>query len=87
MTNEILRDLINTGKVASFIDDIIVDTEEKEGYNEMAEKVIQRIEENDLYVKLEKYKWKVREVGFLGVVIRKEGIKMEEEKVKMVLQW
>jgi len=38
-------------------------------------------------VKLEKCKWKVREVGFLGVVIGLEGIKMEEEKVKEVLDW
>jgi len=29
----------------------------------------------------------VREVGFLGVVIGLEGIKMEEEKVKGVLDW
>ena len=49
--------------------------------------VIKRLEENDLYVKPEKCKWKVREVGFLGVVIRLEGIKMEEEKVKGVLEW
>jgi len=45
------------------------------------------LEENDLYVKLEKCRWKVREVGFLGVVIELEGIKMEEEKVKGVLEW
>ena len=32
MMNEILRDLINTGKVASFIDDVIVGTEEKKGH-------------------------------------------------------
>jgi len=43
--------------------------------------------ENDLYVKPEKCKGKVREVGFLGVVIRPEGIKIEEEKVKGVLDW
>ena len=43
--------------------------------------------ENDLYIKPEKYKWKVREVRFLGVVIGPEGIKMEEEKVKGVLNW
>jgi len=49
--------------------------------------VIKRLEENDLYVKPEKCKWKVKEVGFLGVVIRLEGIKMEEEKVKGVLEW
>jgi len=29
----------------------------------------------------------VRELGFLGVVIEPEGIKMEEEKVKGVLDW
>jgi len=33
-------------------------------------------------MKLEKCKWKVKEVGFLEVVIGPEGIKMEEEKVK-----
>ena len=38
-------------------------------------------------MKPEKYKWKVREVGFLGVVIGADGIKMEEEKVKGVLDW
>ena len=31
--------------------------------------VIKRLEENDLYVKPEKYKWKMREVKFLGMVI------------------
>jgi len=29
----------------------------------------------------------VREVEFLGVVIRTDGIKMEEEKVKGILDW
>ena len=49
--------------------------------------VIKRLEENNLYVKPEKYRWKVREIGFLRVVIGPEGIKMEEEKVKGVLEW
>ena len=84
--NEILWDLINTGKVASFIDNVIVRTEEKEGYDEIVEEVIKRLAENNLYVKLEKYKWKMRKVEFLGVVIGPEGIKMEEEKVKGVLE-
>jgi len=87
MMNEILWDLINTGKVASFIDDIIVRIEEEAGYDEVVEEVVKRLAENNLYVKPEKCKWKVREVGFLGVVIRPEGIKMEEEKVKGVLDW
>ena len=71
----------------SFIDDVIIGTEEEEGHDEIVEEVIRRMEENDLYVKPEKCKWKVKEVGFLGVVIGKDGIKMEEEKVKAVLNW
>jgi len=87
MMNELLRNLINTGKVAAFIDNVIVGTEMEERHNEIVAEVIRRLEENDLYVKLEKCKWKVREVGFLGVVIGPEGIKMKKEKVKGVLEW
>ena len=87
MMNELIQDLINTGKVAAFIDDIIIGTEDKKGHNELVAEVIKRLEENDLYVKLEKCKWKVREVGFLGVIIGEDRIKMEEEKVKGVLDW
>ena len=87
MMNELLRDLINTGKVAVFINDVIVGTETEKGHDELVAEVIRRLEENDLYVKLEKCKWKVREVEFLGVVIGPDGIKMEEEKVKGILEW
>jgi len=83
--NEILWDLINTGKVVSFIDDMIIGIEREERHDEIVEVVVKRLAENDLYIKPEKYKWKVWEVGFLGVVIGPEEIKMEEEKVKGVL--
>jgi len=87
MINELLRDLINTGKVAAFIDDVIVETEIEKRHNKLVAEVIKRLEANNLYVKPEKCKYKVREVGFLGVVIGPEGIKMEKEKVKGVLEW
>ena len=87
MMNEFLRDLINIGKVAVFIDDVIIRTETEEGHDKIVAEVVKRLEENDLYVKPGKCRWKVREVEFLGVVIEPEGIKMEEEKVKGVLEW
>jgi len=87
MMNKLLRDLINIGKVAVFINDVIVGTETEEGHDELVAEVVKRLEENDLYVKLEKCKWKVREVEFLGVIIELEGIRMEKEKVKGVLEW
>ena len=56
MMNKLLRDLINTGKIMVFIDDMIIGTETKEGHKELVAEVIKRLEENDLYVKLEKCK-------------------------------
>jgi len=87
MMNEILRDMINEGKVAVFVDDVLVGTETEEGHNKIVEEVLRRLEENDLYVKLEKCTWKVRKIGFLGVVIGPSRIEMEKEKVDRVLSW
>ena len=53
----------------------------------MIEEVVRKLAEDNLYVKLEKCKWKVRKVRFLGVVIGLEEIKMEKEKMKSVLDW
>jgi len=74
MMNEILWNLINTGEVASFIDDMIVGTEEEERHDEVVEEVVKRLVKNNLYMKLEKYKWKVRKVEFLEVVIGPDRI-------------
>jgi len=87
MMNEILRDMINEGKVAAFVDNVLVRTETEEGHNEIVEEVLRRLEENDLYVKPKKCVWKVRKIGFLGVVIGPSRIEMEKEKVDGVLSW
>jgi len=71
----------------SFIDNIIIGTEGEEGYNELVEEVVRRLVENNLYMKPEKCKWKVRKVEFLGVMIGPEGIKTEKDKMKKVLDW
>jgi len=85
MMNEILRDLINEEKVAAFVDDILVGTETEEGHDEIVEEILRRLEENDLYIKLEKCVWKARKIGFLGVVIGPDGIEMKKEKVDGVV--
>jgi len=55
MMNKILRDMINEGKVVAFVDNMLVRTEMEEKHNEIVEKVLKRLEKNDLYVKPEKY--------------------------------
>jgi len=85
--NEILRDLINEGKVVVFIDDILVGTETKEGHDEIMKEILKKLEENNLYIKLKKYVWKIKKIGFLGVVIEPNRIEIEAEKVNGVLSW
>jgi len=87
MMNNLFRDLINQGDMVTFINDILVATNMEEGYDELVEEILKRLEENNLFVKLEKCKWKVREVEFLGVVIGPKGVEMQREKIEGVLNW
>ena len=87
MINDLLSDLVVEEKVAVFIDDVMIAMETEEGHDEIVEEVLRRLEENDLFVKLEKCVWKVREVGFLGVIIGEDGVRMEKKKVQGVIEW
>ncbi len=51
MMNKILQDLIDIGEVTSFIDDVIVEIKKKEEYNNIVEEIVERLVENDLYIK------------------------------------
>ena len=85
--NDLLKNLIEIGDVAAFIDDVIVGMEIKKEHNDIVEEVLRRMAENDLFVKSEKYVLKIREIGFLGVVIGLDGVKMEKKKFQEVVDW
>jgi len=87
MMNNLLRDLVVEEKVAVFIDDVMIVMETEEGHDEIVEEVLRRLEENDLFVKLEKYVWKVKEVGFLEVIIGEDGVRMKKKKVQGAIEW
>jgi len=69
MINNILRNLIDTGDIAAFMNNVLVETKDKEKHNEIVEKVLKRMEESDLYIKPEKCVWKVKEINFLRSII------------------
>jgi len=52
--NDLFRDMINKGDVATFINNVLVAIETEEGHNEIVKEVLRRLEENNLYVKPEK---------------------------------
>ena len=55
--------------------------------NDIVKKVLKKIIEDDLFIKLEKYIQKIREIEFLEVVIRPDRVKTEKEKVQRVVDW
>jgi len=85
--NNLFQDIINQENMAIFIDDIIIATDNKEGHDKLVEEILKRLEENNLFVKLEKYWWKVKEVEFLGIVIGPQEVEMQKEKIDGVLSW
>ena len=45
------------------------------------------MEENDLFVKPETCTFRATEVDFLSMIVRRDGIKMDQMKVKAILDW
>jgi len=85
--NNLLRNMTETRNIVAFINNVIVGTEIEKKHDDIVKKVIRRMAENDLFVKSEKCVWKIREVGFLEVVIGLDGVKIEKEKVQEVVDW
>ena len=85
MMNDLLKDIIETGNVATFSNNVIVGIETEEGHDKIVEEALKRIIKNDLFVKLKKCVWKVREIGFLEVMIEPDSIRIEKKKVQEVV--
>jgi hypothetical protein len=73
--------------VVVYIDDILIYSGSMDEHVEHLQKVFQRLRENKLYVKFEKCKFGVTKVDFLGHRITQEGLKMDDHKVKAILDW
>ena len=77
----------NMVTVIVYIDDILIFMKTEEGHDEIIMEVLRRLKENDLFVKLEKCFFKVREVEMLGLIISPDGIKMDLKKVEAITAW
>jgi len=73
--------------VISYIDDILIYSNSLEEHHEHVKKVLKKLLENNLYIKLEKYEFDVTETTFLGYILSKDGLKVDSEKVKAILDW
>eukprot|EP00253_Pinus_taeda_P028202 PITA_28202 len=73
--------------VLIFIDDILIYSRSKEEHEEHLRMVLQTLWEHQLYAKLSKCDFYKEEIQYLGHVISKEGIAVDPEKIKTILEW
>ena len=85
--NEIFADMEDI--VVVYIDDIIIftKTDNPKKHDKIMLEVLHCLEENNLYIKPEKCTFHTTKVDFLGMIVGKDGIKMDQEKVKAILNW
>jgi hypothetical protein len=73
--------------VVVFIDDILIFSKNEEEHDEHLRLVLQKLREHQLYAKLRKCKFWLKEVSFLGHIISEGGISVDPSKVESVLSW
>jgi hypothetical protein len=73
--------------VVLFIDNILIFTKNEKEHDKHLRMVLQKLRENQLYAKLNKCEFSLKEVSFLGHIISKGGISVDPSKVKDVLRW
>jgi hypothetical protein len=86
MMNRVFHDYLDQFTVV-FIDDILVYSKTLKEHEEHLRKILERLRSEKLYAKLEKYKFWLDSVSFLGHVISGKGVAIDPEKVKVVVEW
>jgi hypothetical protein len=86
LMNKVLMEYLDKF-VEVFIDDILIFSKNEEEHDEHLHLVLQKLRENQLYAKLSKCEFWLKEVSFLGHIISEGGISLDPSKVKDVLSW
>ena len=70
-----------------FIDDILVYSKNEAEHTKHLHTVLQRLRDHQLYAKLSKCDFCLREIKFLGHTISQDRISVDPEKVQEVMDW
>ena len=85
--NSIFVNLIALGKVAVYLDDILIFTKMLEEHRAIVKEVLAQLQKHDLYLRPEKCQFEQLEIEYLGLVISEGQVRMDGDKVKAVRDW
>jgi len=88
MMDILFHNKIASGDVIIYMDDILIATTESlNDYQKKVADVLQKLMDNNLYLKPEKCCFSQKEVDYLGVIVGKGEIKMDPIKVQGITDW
>src|ERR1700749_1278773 len=87
MMNALFRELIVTGKVVVYMDDILVFTQDLKEHRHLMNQVLQILEDNDLFLKPEKCFFERDTIEYLGIIIKENQLQMDPIKTKGLMDW
>jgi hypothetical protein len=82
--NQIFEDLLDTGQVVIYLDDILIFTHTIDQLDRLTRKVLERLERHDLFLKPEKCFFNQKSIEYLGVIISEGQVKMDQAKVHSI---
>ena len=85
--DHIFQDLINTGKVSIYIDDIVIHTQTLEEHRRITKEVLEILQANKLYIKPEKCEIEKEKIEYLGVVVSEGRVEMDPVKTEALTSW
>jgi RNase H-like domain found in reverse transcriptase/Reverse transcriptase (RNA-dependent DNA polymerase) len=84
--NSTLREFIDIFVVV-YLDDIIVFSQTLKEHIQHVRRILTRLREAGLYLKLSKCRFHAREINYLGYLVSSEGISVEPARVETIISW
>jgi hypothetical protein len=84
--NDTLMNYLNEFVVA-YLDDIIVYNNSKKKHIQHVRKILQRLRETNIQADVDKCEFHTTETKFLGMIIDRDDIKMNLEKIRAIVEW
>jgi hypothetical protein len=84
--NDILINYVNEFVIV-YLNDIVVYNNSKKKHVKHVRKILQRLREVEIQVDVNKYEFHITEIKFLSMIIERDDIKMNSEKIKTIVEW
>jgi len=87
MMNDIFLIETDEGWILIYIDNILIFSKERKDLQKLTLRVLKKLQENDLFVNLDKCTFEAKEIDYLGMIISENQIKMDPAKLEGIRNW